>query len=225
MSEAIAGGKYGILFMADLEGAFDALWRNRAIYKLCKAGLRKNLLSSFSSFLNNRHSRNLVNSYISDWFLVTERGVPQDSVLSPFIFLVYTADLTMEDTSPYNPSVSSQVSHREFKYTDDVEIRRAHTDIYQTFIVIQIPIIDLQNLFNMANISKCSKNHMFCDQRKERNYPSRPLTINGVSLNKVSNQRILVIIIDNNLSFSPHINNITNKCKKVYNRLTLFLDM
>ena len=136
---------------------------------MCKAGLRKNLLSSLSSFLNNRHSRNLVNSYISDWFLVTERGVPQDSVLSPFIFLVYTADLTMEDTIPNNPSVSSQVSHREFKYTDDVEIWRAHTDIYQTLIDIQIPIIGLQNLFKMANISKCSKNHMFCDQRKERN--------------------------------------------------------
>ena len=75
MSEATASGKYGVLVMADLEGAFDVVWRNGAIYKLCIAGLRNNLLSVFSSFLNDRHSRNLVNFYTSDWFL-TERGVP-----------------------------------------------------------------------------------------------------------------------------------------------------
>ena len=48
--------------MADLEGALDAVWRNGAIYKLHKAGLRNNLMPVFSSFLNDRHCKNLVNS-------------------------------------------------------------------------------------------------------------------------------------------------------------------
>ena len=65
---------------------------------------------------------------------------------------------------------------------------------------------------------------LFYDQRKKPN-PSILLTINRRSLNKVSSQRILGIIIDNNLSFSLHIANITNKCKRAYNRLTLFPDM
>ena len=66
---------------------------------------------------------------------------------------------------------------------------------------------------------------LFYDQRKKPKLPPIPLTINGASLNKVSSQRILGITIDNNLSFSPHIENITNKCKRAYNRLTLFPDM
>ena len=65
MSEAIRSGKYGVLVMADLEGAFDAVWRNGTIYKLHKIGLRNNLLSVFSSFLNDRNSKTLVNSHIS----------------------------------------------------------------------------------------------------------------------------------------------------------------
>ena len=50
------------------------------LIKLHKAGLRNNLLSVFSSFLNDRHSRNLVNSHISDWFC-NERGAPKGSTL------------------------------------------------------------------------------------------------------------------------------------------------
>ena len=60
--EPTASGKHGVLVMADLEGALDAVWRNAAIYKLQKAGLRNNLMSVFSSLLNDRQSRNLVNS-------------------------------------------------------------------------------------------------------------------------------------------------------------------
>ena len=68
MSEAIVSGKCGVLVMVDLEGDFEAIWRNGAIHKLHKAGLRNNLLSVFSSFLNDKHSRNLVNSYTNDCF-------------------------------------------------------------------------------------------------------------------------------------------------------------
>ena len=62
ISEVIASGKYGVLVMANLEGAFDAICRNGANYKLHKAGLRNKWVLVFLSFLNDRHSRNLVTS-------------------------------------------------------------------------------------------------------------------------------------------------------------------
>ena len=36
MSEAVSIGKYGVVVMADLESAFDAVWRDGAICKLCQ---------------------------------------------------------------------------------------------------------------------------------------------------------------------------------------------
>ena len=95
MSDAKSSGKYGIAVMADLEGPFDTAWRKGTIYKLHKAGINNNL-SAFSSFLSDRYSRNLVNNYTNHWFQTTI-GVPQDSILSPLIFLVYIADVTMEN--------------------------------------------------------------------------------------------------------------------------------
>ena len=50
MFRAIVRGKYGVLAMADLEGAFGAVWRNTAIYKLHKSGLRNKFLPSATGF-------------------------------------------------------------------------------------------------------------------------------------------------------------------------------
>ena len=41
-----------MVIMADLEGVFDTVWREGAFYKLHKAGINNNLLSVYSSFLN-----------------------------------------------------------------------------------------------------------------------------------------------------------------------------
>ena len=38
-------------------------------------------------------------------------------------------------------------------------------------------------------------------------------------------KRVLGIVIDENLTFTSHIENITIKCKQAYNRLTLFPDL
>ena len=95
MCSAIRDNKYGIVVFADLQGAFDSVWRKGALYKLHQAGVNSNLLSVFSSFFTDRSFRNLVNSYTSEWsFSYTD--VPQGS-LTPLIFLIFTADMTTEE--------------------------------------------------------------------------------------------------------------------------------
>ena len=66
-----------------------------------KQGTANNALSVPRSFLNDGYSRNLVNTYFSNW-LQAKAGVPQESVLCPLIFLAYTEDVTMEESSPDN---------------------------------------------------------------------------------------------------------------------------
>ena len=47
---------------------------------------------------------------------------------------------------------------------------------------------------------------------------SIPVTINGSSLTKAKAKRVLGIIIDEDLTFTPHVEQITQKCKRAYNR-------
>ena len=129
MYEGVPTGKYDIAVFANLKDAFDAVWRKWAIYKLHKAGITNNLCSVFSSFLTDRLYRNLVNSYTSDWACTTT-GVPQGSLLSPFIFLVFTTDMALEkpEQTPEIPT--------ESKYADNFKFWRTGTDFYNLLIQI-----------------------------------------------------------------------------------------
>ena len=82
--------------MVDLEGTFDSIWRLGALHKLHKAGISENLLLIFASFMGNRQQRDLLNTHVDEWSK-SEAGVPQESIVSPLIFLVYTADMTAEE--------------------------------------------------------------------------------------------------------------------------------
>ena len=55
--------------------------------------------------------------------------------------------------------------------------------------------------------------------------PSIPVTINESSLTKVKAKRVIGIIIDEYLTFTPHVEHITKKCKRAYSRLTLYPDL
>ena len=64
---------------------------------------------------------------------------------------------------------------------------------------------------------------IFYDKKKLPQH-SIPVTIDGSSLTKVKVKRVLGIIIDEGLIFTPHIEHITQKCKIAYNRLTVYPD-
>ena len=129
---------------------------------------------------------------------------------------------------PYNCSHLNFSEPRESKYAADDEFWKVHTNIFQAILDMQIAIINLQTWCSKWHISINTMKTMymiFCNKKNTPAPPQIPLTIHGTTLKKVSSQQVLGIIIDENLTFTPHIEYITNRCKKAYNKLTLFPDM
>ena len=146
MNEALTSRTYGIKIMADLEGALDSVWRERAIYKLYKAGITNNLLLVLTSFLQHRQYRNLVNTYTADWNYTTT-GVPQGSILSPLIFIVFTADMTVEEEA------SIEQEPNESKYADDFNFWKTQKNFFTLLINIQLAVINIQTWFSKWQVS------------------------------------------------------------------------
>ena len=95
--------------MADLEGAFDATWRKGLMYKIYDCGIPGNLFIIINCYLENKKAWNLVNNFTSDWFYTT-KGLPQGSIISQILFLIFTGDLSA-DPRTSNSIIDILISH------------------------------------------------------------------------------------------------------------------
>ena len=76
----------------DLKKAFDTVDHSILLNKLNHYGVRGIVNDWFSSYLFKRTQTTVINSFISDKEIVP-CGVPQGSVLSPLLFLIFINDL------------------------------------------------------------------------------------------------------------------------------------
>ena len=88
------GGKTGEV-LTDLSKTLDCIDHNLIITKLNSYGFGKRLLEFIHSYLTNRKQRTKVSSAFSYWHMLFS-GVPQRSILGPFLFNIQICDIFLE---------------------------------------------------------------------------------------------------------------------------------
>ena len=143
--------------------------------------------------------------------------VPFKSIHLPCLHFRLTVE---EETPDSNHAKSDQQNKdpRESKYADNMEFWRVHLNIYQLLIDIPIAIMNPLDwcLKWCISISSMKTNYMvFYDKKNKASPVQIPITVGGNCLKKVFSRRVLGIIIDEELSFAPHIVNITKKATSI----------
>lgn len=203
------GMDIGAVFF-DITKAFDSVPHRLLINKLHHSGLNKYLLKWILSYLTDR-KQVVVMDGVSSESTHVQSGVPQGSVLGPLLFLVYINEVCI---LPFEPST------KLILYADDILMYRplsSQADFNHLQDGIDILNEWTEHQYLTFNPSKCKA--MVLSRKLNTVSPANPLLLKGQALDFVDSIKYLGLTITSDLLWSRHIQQISNKARKLVGML------
>lgn len=187
----------------DFKRAFETIDRKLLIKKLEIYGCDENALEWFANYLTDRNQKVKIDDKISESITV-QNGLPQGSVLSPLLFVLYINDINLiMDHSSLN------------LFADDTTMTVADNNPENAFKKMNHDLAKLDDWLRynkMAlNIKKTNFMHI---TNKMKSTGSENLKINDMNIIQANCVKYLGIKIDDKLSFKPHLYFIKAKMHK-----------
>ena len=184
--------KVGAIFM-DLSKAFDTLNHRLLLTNLKAYRFQPTALKQMENYLSGRFQRTKINNSYSSWSEIIA-GVPQGSILGPLLFNIFLNDFFLypEETFLSN-------------YTDDNALYSIGNTIESVKKALSKDFRVIQNWFHENLILNAKKYHYMCFGIGSEN---DDFIFNGIKLPNSCEEKILDVIIDNELKSDPRM------CKK-----------
>ena len=206
----------GVTFF-DLKKCFDTIPHDILLYKLKKYGITGHEYTWFRNYLSDRRQKVIFNNKKSDLMDIT-MGIPQGSNLGPLMFLIFINDFMVTV-----PGVRCNI------YADDTAIYFSSTTIDTVRYKLQEAVNHALNWFKSNKLTiNATKSYtmLICNSRNIHHDASLNITVDGTNLEQVSSFKYLGVMLDSELTWSPHIDLMCNKISQnvgALRRLSQFL--
>ena len=205
ISEAMDRSYYSIGVFVDLSKAFDTLDHGILLAKLAHYGIRGTEQKWFKSYLENRTQYVTFNGTESSR-LPLKCGVPQGSILGPILFILYINDII---------HVSNILNL--ILFADDTNIFMTHKNLKSLINLVNQELIRL-NCWFIANKLSLNINKtnfiIFTNKKYNKDEIKNAISFDGKFINPVASTKFLGVHIDERLSWSTHIHEVSNKISK-----------
>ena len=189
--------------------AFDRVWHAGLLWKL-KRILPSSYYLILESYLSDRFFRVSQGQALSNFFPV-RAGVPQGSILSPILYMIYTADL------PQHPSTVLA------SFADDKAILSTNEDPVTASLHLQEHLDSLQTWFRKWKIKVNPQKSVHITFTLRKN-SSPPVFLNNVPLPVADTVKYLGLYIDRRLTWNPHTRLKRQEVNRRYGLLLRLLD-
>ena len=207
---AILRREFCVAVFLDIEKAFDTVWHHGLLQKIKDLGINGSLAKFIQNFLHIRKINVRVSSSLSNSYPV-HSGVPQGSVLSPTLFLLFINDL--------QDSISNEVEVS--LYADDAAVWTNAASLEECNKKLQIALNTINNWSERWGLAICGKKRstVVFTTRKYKQMP--PLKLGASTIPYSKTAKFLGVHFDSRLTWKDHITHIHNKCTKDLQLLSL----
>jgi hypothetical protein len=190
-----------MLVSTDLKRAFDSLAHQKLLESLRRGQLPHLFLKWCQNFLENRSQRVLLDESTFSRIITVTSGVPQGSVLSPYLFAAHMG------------SLKSSISNAEiFKYADDVitAIPILRTTDVDSLIQQQLDEVSQWCNENGLSLNQDKTNVMIIAKKGLTIMPSKECHLKYVC----QEMKILGVIYNSKLNWTTHMTYVCNKARR-----------
>lgn len=193
-------GNITIAIFIDLRKAFDVVSHELLINKLENMGFRGTIGNLLQSYLTNRRQYIKMDDLNSS-ILVNGSGVPQGSVLGPLFYSVFVLSLRL-----------AGLKSRYFAFADDTALLYSGKDIIELSYIVNDDL-NLYYRWLMQNNLKINidKTKYLVFRQKNKKIVDVNILINNYELQKSETVRYLGLVLDEYLSWKPHVDYMRNK--------------
>jgi ribonuclease HI len=196
--------KRTVMVLVDYKRAFDKVWHAGLLEKMLKLEVPSCFVQWTRSFLDDRYACVQFGSATSG-LRHMKQGVPQGSVLSPLLFVIYINDI-LADLPP-----DAQIS----LFADDLAIWVQDSDKLQAEVGMQRVLDQLAawaDKWNMTISMEKTECCLFSTDPKEHKHAPN-LTIGGTRVKHNPQPKFLGVTFDPQLTFSAHAASIKARLK------------
>ena len=208
--KSIDEGNYACGVFIDLQKAFDTVNHDILLSKLKHYGIRGIPLKWFQTYLGDRSQYVTINGTSSTVKNITT-GVPQGSILGPLLFLLYINDL------------NNCIKHATtYHFADDTNLLEINSSLKKLNKNINSDLSSLVKWLRANKISlNANKTELVIFKSKHKNINKNlNFRISGQRITPVHSLKYLGVKLDANLTFSPHINDLSLKLSRANGMLS-----